>query len=55
MNTSGITRKDFIKSSALAVAGLAFTPGLLSAGTFDQAKDHSVAGKKKSDAEKCKT
>ena len=46
MNTSGITRKDFIKSSALAVAGLAFTPGLLSAGTFDQAKDHSVAGKK---------
>ncbi|KUG12957.1 deaminase [Elizabethkingia sp. HvH-WGS333] len=46
MNTSGITRKDFIKSSALAVAGLAISPGLLAASPFSLTNDKTLKGAK---------
>ncbi|MET7035943.1 amidohydrolase family protein [Elizabethkingia miricola] len=46
MNTSGITRKDFIKSSALAVAGLAISPGLLAASPFNLTNDKTLKGAK---------
>ncbi|KUY20050.1 deaminase [Elizabethkingia miricola] len=46
MNTSGITRKDFIKSSALAVAGLAISPGLLAASPFNFTNDKTLKGAK---------
>ena len=46
MNASGITRKDFIKSSALAVAGLAISPGLLAASPFSLTNDKTLKGAK---------
>ncbi len=46
MNASGITRKDFIKSSALAVAGLAISPGLLAASPFNLTNDKTLKGAK---------
>ncbi len=46
MNTSSITRKDFIKSSALAVAGLAISPGLLAASPFNLTNDKTLKGAK---------
>ena len=46
MNASGITRKDFIKSSALAVAGLAISPGLLAASPFSLTNDKTLKGEK---------
>lgn len=46
MNASGITRKDFIKSSALAVAGLAISPGLLAASPFNLTNDKTMKGTK---------
>ncbi|OPC37829.1 amidohydrolase family protein [Elizabethkingia miricola] len=46
MNTSGITRKDFIKNSALAVAGLAISPGLLAASPFNLTNDKTLKGAK---------
>ncbi|HFK5566326.1 TPA: amidohydrolase family protein [Elizabethkingia anophelis] len=46
MNASGITRKDFIKSSALAVAGLAISPSLLAASPFNLTNDKTLKGAK---------
>ena len=46
MNASGITRKDFIKSSALAVAGLAISPDLLAASPFNLTNDKTMKGTK---------
>ncbi|MCT4213133.1 amidohydrolase family protein [Elizabethkingia anophelis] len=46
MNASGITRKDFIKSSALAVAGLAISPSLLAASPFSLTNDKTLKGEK---------
>ncbi|OPB97973.1 amidohydrolase family protein [Elizabethkingia occulta] len=46
MNASGITRKDFIKSSALAVAGLAISPGFLAASPFNLTNDKTLKGAK---------
>lgn len=46
MNASGITRKDFIKSSALAVAGLAISPSLLTASPFSLTNDKTLKGEK---------
>ncbi|MCT4298241.1 amidohydrolase family protein [Elizabethkingia anophelis] len=46
MNASGITRKDFIKSSALAVAGLAISPSLLTASPFNLTNDKTLKGAK---------
>ncbi|MCT3662000.1 amidohydrolase family protein [Elizabethkingia anophelis] len=46
MNASGITRKDFIKSSALAIAGLAISPSLLAASPFNLTNDKTLKGAK---------
>ncbi|CAI9685039.1 amidohydrolase family protein [Elizabethkingia anophelis] len=46
MNASGITRKDFIKSSALAVAGLAISPSLLAASPFNLTNNKTLKGAK---------
>lgn len=46
MNGSGITRKDFIKNSALAVAGLAISPGLLSASPLSLINNNTLKGVK---------
>ncbi|WP_407486173.1 amidohydrolase family protein [Elizabethkingia anophelis] len=46
MNASGITRKDFIKSSALAIAGLAISPSLLAASPFNLTNDKTLKGEK---------
>ncbi|MCT3806283.1 deaminase [Elizabethkingia anophelis] len=46
MNASGITRKDFIKSSTLAVAGLAISPSLLAASPFNLTNDKTLKGAK---------
>ncbi|MCT4215997.1 amidohydrolase family protein [Elizabethkingia anophelis] len=46
MNASCITRKDFIKSSALAVAGIAISPSLLAASPFNLTNDKTLKGAK---------
>ncbi|MGG5208446.1 amidohydrolase [Chryseobacterium sp. MIQD13] len=47
MNTSGntISRKDFIKNSALAAAGLTLMPNIMSASPLSDKQDISVKGK----------